>query len=196
MCEYCSAETPDRISPCSHDGLILAQSSLIPAFPVLELQVWVTFKLKLPHMAGGTDLVYNLLYAHYKKLGDVRTLRNSLIKHLHRTYLKHCIFFVLMIFFFFFETDRLWIFYVASSDVKLVALLSQPGVGIMGVWYYPFWFFYSGKKKKRYLFPYSWMQASLFQCCFLLIDLSKQTSVETSTTTCVHLSIRTCVCVC
>lgn len=52
-------------------------------------------------MAGGTDLVYNLLYAHYKKLGDVRTLRNSLIKHLHRTYLKHCIFFVLMIFFFF-----------------------------------------------------------------------------------------------
>ena len=96
---------PTEFHRAATDGLILVQSPLIPVFPVLELQVRVIFKLKLPHMAGGTDLVYNLLYAHYKKLGDVRTLRNSLIKHLHRTYLKHCIFFVLMIFFF--ETDRL-----------------------------------------------------------------------------------------
>lgn len=181
------------------DGLILAQSPLIPAFPVLELQVWVTFKLKLPHMAGGTDLVYNLLCAHYKKLGDVRTLRNWLIKHLHRTYLKHCIFFVLMKNFFW---DRQALNFLCCLIWRKTC---GPAVSAW-CWDYvwvcdtilAFWFFLLRKEKKRSLFPYSWMQASLFQCCSLLSDWLKEANVISRnfySNMCASVHPRMCVCV-
>lgn len=101
---------------------------------------------------------------------------------------------------FFFETDRLWIFYVASSDVKLVVLLSQPGVGIMYGCVILSWLsdFFTQERKKRYLFPYSWMQASLFQCCSLLSDWLKEANVISRnfySNMCASVHPRMCVCV-
>lgn len=61
-----------------------------------------------------------------------------------------------------------------------------------------FWFFLLRKEKKRYLFPYSWMQASLFQCCSLLSDWLKEANVISRnfySNICASVHPRMCVCV-